>query len=164
MYCGVFCLCVLEGLSKKYFRKCAASLREGELRKTHYMCGHRLLICIQKCPEGGLVQQADFLKGSSLLLPILSTCACSVFHHILILSFSQYLFSSYKESPPQLTFYFLFFQCLNSTLYSIPSFVSLASWSPCHPFFLIRLFVPCALLPGVSSSVSPSVRSGNGLL
>lgn len=164
MYCGVFCLCVLEGRGKKYFRKCAASLREGELRKTHYVCGHRLLICIQKCPEGRLVQQADILKGSSLLLPILSTCARSLSPHSHPFFFSMPLFILQGPPPTHLLFIFLFFQSLRSTLYSIPSFVSLASWSPCHPCFLIRLFVPCVLLPGVSSSVSLSVRSGNWLL
>lgn len=105
-----------------------------------------------------------FLKGSSLLLPSLSTCACSCLsplsHPFFFLNTS---FHPRKSTPTHL-FYFFVSQSLRSTLYSIPPFVSLASWSHCHPFFLIRLFVPCVLLPGVSSSVSLSVRSGNWLL
>lgn len=121
------------------------------------MCGQRLnnSVILNRL----LWQQVDLdLKLSSL-----STCALwlsfstfssspflnTSFHPIeyCVFLYASPFFPTHPfQSPPLiLAFFFLlpFF------------FFSLAAWSLCHPFFLIRLFVPSLPLPGVSSACLP---------
>ena len=111
-------------------------------------------------------QQADLDRQPSSSSHL---CSLTIFHHFLILLFSQYLFSSYwiPHFFPHLTFLFTSQSRTPPSFHPsffLHSFFSPATRALCHPFFLIRLFVPSVPLPGVSSSVSLCVRSGSRLL
>lgn len=165
MDCDIFSHCVVKRQEIKCFRYCIKTTQTECVKWTN-KCGQRLNVHIWWFWSVSRGNRQIWTVSP----PLLPTCA----HSPSFTTFLSFSFLNTSFHPIESPIFFHaspFFTSLSPTLPSfypssffLHSFFSPAARTLCHPFFLIRLFVPSVPLPGVSSSVSMCVRSGSRLL